>query len=203
MLHNLIAQTDWNKCESLMQFLSDLINHLEFDRRTDKSKNIEKTFIGGLVSNRLSLYNYLFSLEYIQAHYNLKQHDKSLEQLSPGEKGSLLLVFYLVLDKEDIPLIIDQPEDNLDNNSVATILVDFIKMAKKNRQIIMVTHNPNLAVVADSEQVIRVNIDKTNGNKFSFLTGGIENIEINNAIVDILEGTMPAFTKRKEKYDIR
>jgi ABC-type lipoprotein export system ATPase subunit len=71
-----------------------------------------------------------------------------------------------MLDTEDIPLIIDQPEDNLDNETVSTMLVPFIKTAKKKRQIIMVTHNPNLAVVADSEQVIFVKIDKQNNNTF-------------------------------------
>ena len=64
----------------------------------------------------------------------------------------------------------------------------------------MVTHNPNLAVVADAEQVIRVSIDKENGNKFSFISGSIENPVINEAIVDVLEGTMPAFSSRRAKY---
>ena len=110
--------------------------------------------------------------------------------------------FYLVLDKEDIPLIIDQPEDNLDNNSVAKVLVPYIKEAKKLRQIIMVTHNPNLAVVADSEQVIKVGIDKENGNEFYFISGGIEHPKINEQIVEVLEGTIPAFSLRKDKYQI-
>jgi len=66
----------------------------------------------------------------------------------------------------------------------------------------MVTHNPNLAVVADSEQVIKVNIDKENGNRFTFISGGIEHAEIKNQIVGILEGTIPAFSLRKDKYQI-
>ena len=64
----------------------------------------------------------------------------------------------------------------------------------------MVTHNPNLAVVADAEQIIRVNIDKENGNSFVFRSGSIENNNINKEIVDVLEGTMPAFSIRKNKY---
>ena len=64
----------------------------------------------------------------------------------------------------------------------------------------MVTHNPNLAVVADAEQVICVNIDKTQKNKFSHESGSIESKRINKRIVDILEGTMPAFTTRKHKF---
>lgn len=145
-------------------------------------------------------YDYVFSLDYIAPKYELKLGGKVLSQLSPGERGALLLIFYLMIDREDIPLIIDQPEDNLDNESVYNMLSKFIKQAKKKRQIIMVTHNPNLAVGADAEQIIYVNIDKMNKNKFSFVSGSIENPEINKKIVQILEGTQPAFDKRKLKY---
>jgi predicted ATPase len=96
--------------------------------------------------------------------------------------------------------VIDQPEDNLDNKSVSRILVPFIKQAKQRRQIIIVTHNPNLAVVADAEQIICVSIDKTNNNSFSSSAGGIETPDINQCIIDILEGTRPAFDKRRLKY---
>ena len=105
-----------------------------------------------------------------------------------------------MLDRRDIPLVIDQPEDNLDNKSVYEILVTFLKNAKKRRQIIIVTHNPNLAVVADAEQIIHVSIDKKNKNDFDFYSGSIENPEINKCVVDILEGTLPAFDNRKIKY---
>ncbi|MFI8034275.1 AAA family ATPase, partial [Acinetobacter sp. ABJ_C3_5] len=159
-------------------------------------------YIGSVTNNRFELYNYTFSLQFLDAYYDLQNHGKSLDQLSPGEKGALLLVFYLVPDKEDIPLIIDQPEDNLDNNSVAKVLVPFIKLAKKKRQIILVTHNPNLAVVADSEQVINVSLDKQNGYKFNFISGGIENKTINQQILEVLEGAVPAFCLRKDKYSI-
>lgn len=128
------------------------------------------------------------------------QGKKKLQQLSPGERGALLLIFYLLLDKDNKPLIIDQPEDNLDNHSVANILVPFIRKAKANRQIILVTHNPNLAVVSDAEQVIYVNIDKENEYTFEYESGSIENRSINERIVQVLEGAMPAFNKRKRKY---
>ncbi len=64
----------------------------------------------------------------------------------------------------------------------------------------MVTHNPNLAVVADAEQIIHVDIDKENNHKFSTISGSIENKEVNQKIVKVLEGTMPAFNNRKRKY---
>ncbi|HNM04427.1 MAG TPA: AAA family ATPase, partial [Leptospiraceae bacterium] len=133
-------------------------------------------------------------------NYELKQGNKKLEQLSPGERGALLLIFFLLLDKDDKPLILDQPEDNLDNHSVANILVPFIKRAKSKRQIIIVTHNPNLAIVSDAEQIIYVEINKEDGNEFSFVSGSIENKKVNECIVKVLEGAMPAFRKRKDKY---
>ena len=64
----------------------------------------------------------------------------------------------------------------------------------------MVTHNPNLAVVADAEQIICVDLDKKNDNKIDIITGAIENNMINKKVVEILEGTMPAFIKRNNKY---
>jgi ABC-type lipoprotein export system ATPase subunit len=143
----------------------------------------------------------VFGFDYLETKYDLKIDGKDLKELSSGERGGLLLIFYLMLDRRDIPLVIDQPEDNLDNKSVYEILVTFLKEAKKRRQIIIVTHNPNLAVVADAEQIIHVFIDKRNNiNDFSFRSGAIENPEINRAVVDILEGTLPAFDNRRLKY---
>lgn len=182
--------------EGVSLLLENLVNSFFMDLRDGgKETNIENQ-----VNDVVDLYNYLFSLDFIDYNYELMQGNKKLDQLSPGEKGALLLIFYFLLDNNDIPLIIDQPEDNLDNNSVANILVPFIKKAKAKRQIILVTHNPNLAVVADAEQIIYTELDKENNYKFSFKAGAIENPEINNCIVKVLEGAMPAFNKRKLKY---
>jgi len=125
---------------------------------------------------------------------------KTLEQLSPGERGNLLLIFYLLIDRDDIPLVIDQPEENLDNHTVYRTLVPCVKEAKRRRQVIMVTHNPNLAVVCDAEQIIAAEIRKDRGNEVTYLSGSIEDPAINQKIVDILEGTRPAFNKRDAKY---
>ncbi len=64
----------------------------------------------------------------------------------------------------------------------------------------MVTHNPNLAVVADAEQIIYVNLNKDDNYTFSTVMGSIENKDVNKKIVEVLEGAMPAFSKRKDKY---
>jgi ABC-type lipoprotein export system ATPase subunit len=149
-----------------------------------------------------AFYDFLFGLEYIQSRYTLNVGGRDLESLSPGERGMLLLVFYLLVDQGDVPLIIDQPEENLDNQSVFKLLVPCIKNVRKRRQIILVTHNPNLAVVCDAEQVVHAFIDKENNNRVTYTSGAIENPKINEKIVDVLEGTWPAFRNRSIKYDL-
>jgi ABC-type lipoprotein export system ATPase subunit len=196
--NKLIKEVDFDNKDNVKVFLNNVVEAVFDDKR--ENYNNQKRFLEGQIKNPLDLYNSLFSLSFLDYNYELMQGSKKLQQLSPGERGALLLIFYLLLDKSDIPLIIDQPEDNLDNHSVANILVPFIRKAKGKRQIILVTHNPNLAVVSDAEQVIFVNIDKENDYDFEFQSGSIENREINDLIVKVLEGAMPAFNKRKLKY---
>jgi energy-coupling factor transporter ATP-binding protein EcfA2 len=75
--------------------------------------------------------------------------------LSPGTRGIVLLLLYLALDRDDDrPLIIDQPEENLDPKSIFDELVDCFRRAKLRRQIVIVTHNANLVVNTDADQVI-------------------------------------------------
>jgi len=146
------------------------------------------------------IYDFVFSLSFLSPIYNLRWDGKGLEQLSPGERGNLLLIFYLLVDQDDIPLVIDQPEENLDNQTVFKTLVPCIRYAKKRRQIVMVTHNPNLAVVCDAEQIICAEMQKDHENAVTYTSGSIEDPIINRRIVDILEGTRPAFDKRDDKY---
>ncbi|MNK86979.1 hypothetical protein D3C87_1069050 [compost metagenome] len=98
-------------------------------------------------------------------------------------------------------IVIDQPEENLDNQTIFKVLVKCIKTAKQRRQVIMVTHNPNLAVVCDAEQIICATCDKQT-NIFNYVSGGIESPIIREKVVEILEGTEPAFRNRKQKYGL-
>lgn len=192
--------TNFDEEEGAENFLNQIIDNLEYDTRFEKK---EKRIIKQQIKKDiLGFYSFLFSFDYLIPKYTLKLGDIELSQLSPGEKGALLLIFYLLLDKNDIPLVMDQPEENLDNQSVYELLVQYIKEAKKRRQIIIVTHNPNLAVVCDAEQIIYARIDKIHKNTVSYETGSIENPAINRRIIDVLEGTMPAFNNRDIKYDI-
>ncbi|MEM8692615.1 MAG: TrlF family AAA-like ATPase [Pseudomonadota bacterium] len=190
-LDSRMADVDWNNVDSILDFANGIITAICTDDIGKQVKDIKR------------LYDQLFSFEYFDARYELRLGGKNLNQLSPGEKGLLLLVFYLHLDKEKTPLIIDQPEDNLDNDSIFKVLAQCIRQAKKSRQVILVTHNPNLAVGADAEQVLYVTLDKANGYKFSYDSGSIENPRMNEAIVKILEGSRPAFVQRRLKYQIK
>ena len=147
-------------------------------------------------------YNFLFALEYLEPSYTLKLRNRSIEQLSPGERGALLLIFYLLIDNSEVPIIIDQPEHNLDSESIYKLLLPCVRKAKKKRQLFMVTHNPNLAVVCDAEQIIYSEIDKNNGNLVTYMSGAIENSEIKKKVIDVLEGTRPAFNNRETKYQV-
>lgn len=199
-IKGIVENFNFNRKGEIKQFLETIIKYLENDKRkefSNQDRNMQEQIKSGKL---LEFYNFVFNLDYLNETYELKLDGKSLSELSPGEKGSLLLVFYLMLDKNDIPLVIDQPEDNLDNESISKILVPFMRKAKKKRQIIMVTHNPNLAIVADAEQIIYININKANKNKIEILSGAIENPLIKEKVVDVLEGTMPAFDKRRLKY---
>lgn len=196
--------TNWEDEEQVFAALKTAVDALHTDQRKDVSPaNVDRDVFKQMKGQKRvqELYDYLFGFDYLVTKYDLKVDNKDLTELSPGERGGLLLIFYLMLDPQDTPLVIDQPEDNLDNKSVYEILVAFIKRAKKRRQIILVTHNPNLAVVADAEQIIHVSIDKKDGrHDFDFFSGAIENPRVNRAVVDILEGTMPAFDNRRLKY---
>jgi hypothetical protein len=200
LLGKIIDEKDPNKLSDFEFIQESIDKNLSEDTRPEVKESEKQRSVLDQVPNPIEFYDYLYGLDYLNENYQLKLDNKNLESLSPGEKGALLLVFYLMLDQDNIPLLIDQPEDNLDNQSVAKILVKFINGAKARRQIILVTHNPNLAIVADSEQVIYTHFDKSKNNTFSAHPGSIEDEETNRRIVDVLEGTMPAFDKRRLRY---
>lgn len=196
------AVSSWKDDKAVFSALDEIVGRLHEDKRPESANETRNPFHQVASRHTLEeLYEFLFGFEFLEPKYDLRVDGKDLSELSPGERGGLLLIFYLMLDRRDIPLVIDQPEDNLDNRSVYEVLVRFIKQAKARRQIVLVTHNPNLAVVADAEQIVHVQLEKTpRKNAFSFASGSIEAPEINRALVDILEGTLPAFDNRRLKY---
>lgn len=201
VVEELMEAVNFNETQSVIDFVNKIVAEIS-SRDTNEPESINISSQLTKSTSLMEFYEVLFSLNYLQPIYSLKLGDKDLKTLSPGEKGALLLIFYLLVDKDDIPLIIDQPEENLDNQTVFNLLVPCIKEAKNRRQIVIVTHNPNLAVVCDAEQIIHAYMEKSQSNNIEYLSGSIENPDINKRIIDILEGTTPAFKNRESKYYI-
>ncbi len=194
--------TDWDDAESISRFLELLDQALHEDQRENPAVPVQLR--DQLLSKKKieEVFDLLYGLEYIEPRYILRWDGKELSMLSPGERGTLLLVFYLLIDKGDMPLVIDQPEGNLDNHTVARVLVDCIREARKRRQVFLVTHNPNLAVVCDADQVVYASMDKSNGNAITYSSGSLENPDISQYVTDVLEGTRWAFGVRRTKYEV-
>lgn len=196
-----LQSVDFDNEESVLAFLQEIDESLHLDRRPGASGDTPLEVTDQLRKGEtpLALYDYLFSLVFLKPRYSLQYGGREIRHLSPGERGLLLLVFYLLIDKDDIPLVIDQPEENLDNQTIYEVLVRCINEAKTRRQVVIVTHNPNLAVVCDAEQVIYAERDRAT-NAIVYHSGGIENPAINRRIINVLEGTRPAFDNRDSKY---
>jgi len=115
----------------------------------------------------------------------------------------VLLLLYLAVDRsESDPLIIDQPEENLDPESIYTELVRLFRDASRRRQIIMVTHNSNLVVNTDVDQVIVAHCDHLEEGKLpplEYLSGGLEDPDVRQAVCDVLEGGAEAFRQRARR----
>jgi len=201
-LRKMLREADFSTSDGVLAFIDAVDTALEFDLRDGDRQPVRIVDLVRKGTEPVDVYDYVFGLEYLFPRYALTWGARTLDQLSPGERGALLLVFYLLVDKDTIPLVIDQPEENLDNESVYRMLVPCIKKAKEKRQVIIVTHNPNLAVVCDADQVIYCDMDKLGRNRITYTAGAIENPSINHHIVDVLEGTRPAFDVRDAKYKL-
>lgn len=196
VIKDLLDAHDLNIESSLIDFILEL--HIKLEKASKNKIGIESLLRKDRSVNEV--YDLIFGLEYLEPRYTLMFQDAQIEQLSPGQRGALLLIFYLLVDKGNTPIILDQPEENLDNETIVSLLVPVLTEAKQKRQIIMVTHNPNLAVVCDAEQIIHCEFDRKNGNHITYTPGSIECNIINSKVVDVLEGTMPAFDNRRVKY---
>ena len=160
--------------------------------------------------------------DYYYIDYDLVKDDDRLVDMSPGKMGIILFQLFLHLSRSEYPILIDQPEDNLDNRTVYKELNDFIKQKKIGRQIIIVSHNANLVVSTDSENIIVANqkgqdsADDQQKDKFAYVNGAIEYSYVNESnadvlnkrgirehVCEILEGGQEAFEKRENKYGFR
>jgi ABC-type lipoprotein export system ATPase subunit len=141
-------------------------------------------------------YKWVFD-DYHQLSTRILFKETPMVKLSMGQKATVLLKLFLA--EGDYPLIIDQPEESLDNRYVYDELVDAFREAKKKRQVIMATNNANLVVNTDAEQII---VAEFKDNRIAYRSGSLEDLGLRVDIVPILEGGEEAFKKREAKYGI-
>lgn len=183
----------------------------EFDKYLEEFRNPAwRSFLRNGITVR-DVLAWLFEVDHISLEYGLRFNGADLENLSPGTKGIVLLILYLGMDTEDTrPLIVDQPDENLDNESIYNLLTPYFRTAKTRRQIIVITHNPNLVVNSDSEQVLVASAEKRADGlpSISYQSGSLENNYppergIRQQVCKILEGGDTAFLKRERRYAIK
>lgn len=121
-----------------------------------------------------------------------RKNFKSIEQGSPGQKTAALLAF--LLSYGDEPMVLDQPEDDLDNHLIYELVVAQLRENKRKRQIIVVTHNPNIVVNGDAEMVFALNFKK--GQTRISQKGSLQEPGIRNEVCRVMEGGREAFEKR-------
>lgn len=141
----------------------------------------------------------LLDLQWIEVRFGLTGGGVPLSQLSPGQRGLVLALFYLVVDRRETPLLLDQPEENLDNETISSLLVPALREAAGRRQTIVVTHNANLAVVGDADQIVHCAV--VDG-RFVVEAGSIADFATAQHAVNVLEGTMPSFVKRGATWEV-
>lgn len=150
--------------------------------------------------------HWLFDTDHISVRYEISYDGTDISKLSPGTRGIVLLLLYLALDdSDDRPLIIDQPEENLDPKSVFDELVGLFIAAKAKRQVIMVTHNANLVINTDADQIIVAQAGPhLSGGlpPITYVAGGLENASIRKSVCDILEGGEAAFRERARRLRV-
>lgn len=125
---------------------------------------------------------------------------REFQQLSLGQQQSVLLALILSADT-DKPLIIDQPEDNLDGEFIYATLVPVLRRAKERRQVIIVTHNANVAVLGDAEQIFVMKALSDRGQIVA--RGSIDHQQTRDYACNILEGAREAFLRRAKMYGVR
>lgn len=229
----------------LKSFLDDRLNQRGFERQNyikslvDNYPNETETtcreFLCKALNEEIEYKNYnsnqsvvteFFATNWFDYSFDLTYQNDTFSQMSDGKKAFVVLKLLLEFSNKKCPILIDQPEDSLDNRAIYNELVTYIRKKKTERQIVLVTHNPNIVVGADAENVIVANQHGTdslneNGMKFQYVNGSLEYTKkrpkdydskkdlvltsqgIREHVCEILEGGEKAFQERENKYGFK
>lgn len=130
--------------------------------------------------------------------FTIRYHGKQLKHHSLGQRASALILFVLSQRENDV-VIIDQPEDDLDNQTIYADVIKLVRRLKPETQFIFATHNPNIPVLGDAEQVIACEYCD---DRIGTQVGSIDCPALQEAIVRIMEGGEEAFRERKRIYQV-
>ena len=183
------------------------------DKLADKLKNINSSgendsaysakfnnVIKGLNNEQIAEISMFIPEDYIEIEYKPSGSNvyKSLKNASAGQRTSAILTF--ILSDGDTPLILDQPEDDLDNHLIYDLVVERLRICKEKRQIIVVTHNANIPVNGDAELIVAM--DSNSRYVKVYKSGGVEEDELRTEICNVMEGGEKAFLMRANRYRI-
>lgn len=188
-----------NNIQTIVDKYADLIS--VYSDLSVKNSNIRNN----LSDNQLHTFKEYFNsnigafLTYrIPDKFEIMYRGRSLNEHSLGQRASALIIFLLTLKDSDL-IIIDQPEDDLDNQTIYNDVIKVLKELKNTSQFIFATHNPNVPVLGDCEQIISCNY---HSNIIGVNLGSIDDEIIRQEIVDIMEGGEEAFNNRKRIYEL-
>lgn len=149
----------------------------------------EKTFMQNLAE---------FVIWQVPNRFVIRYRGKELKHHSLGQRASALLLYVLSQQQNDV-IIIDQPEDDLDNQTIYDDVIKLIRELKPHAQFIFATHNANFPVLGDAEQV---HACQYQDEKITTLSGSVDARQVQEAIINIMEGGQEAFNRRKEVYNL-
>ena len=208
------------------EYFATIVRNYDSDNQTYAKDFLKKLLLGELQLKNgydaLNVATEFFTKTWYSLDYDLFYQGDLFKHMSEGKQAFVILKLLLDFSEKTCPILIDQPEDSLDNRAIYNELVAYIKKKKKERQIILVTHNSNVVVSADAENVIVANQDGSDshnrdGLRFQYVNGALECTRpkssdeksvlhsqgIREHVCDILEGGRAAFEKREQKYGFK
>lgn len=187
-----------DKLKSEILKINTIDEFMKFVKQVDGKGVFDPQITSTLRSALIELF-YKKHTNFITHEIVVTLNDKPITKLSHGQQGTIYLRLQIAANLFSETIVYDQPEDDLDNSFITEELVGIFKEIKKYRQVIIVSHNANLVVNADSEQVI---IAKNEDGILKYTSGSLENTVINDSVCKVLEGGESAFRNRERKYHI-
>lgn len=198
------------KEQELRSFLENRLNQRGLERQSfiaDFIKSYENDIAGQInlmltkaLNREIDYKNYnsneqvmseLLSTNWFDISFELSYQNDVFDEMSQGKQAFVILKLLLEFSSKECPILIDQPEDSLDNRAIYNELVQYLRTKKKQRQVILVTHNPNVVVSADAENVIVANQNgkncaNANNIKFQYINGALENTKVKNETDEVI-----------------